>query len=139
MRVIKRQTQRDIQTSIVTGHRELLVAEGGHEGGTVAGQGPFRHLGMVGSVGWLGGLAITPQVGADDGEVPTQDRRHAMPGRVGSRMAVKQEHRWSRTAMTDSQLRLADVDPAELEPVEHGTHSADDGQPMSARFASLPR
>ena len=74
---------------------------------------------MIGFVRRLRGLAIAPQVRADDGEVTRQERRDTMPGRVRPRVAVQQQDGRPGAAMAHTESYVADVDAVERESLEH--------------------
>ena len=51
-----------------------------------------------------------------------QLRRHPVPGRVRAGMAVQQHHRLPLAAVPHAERHLADIDPVQLESIEHGSH-----------------
>ena len=117
--VIHRRPERDVAAAIVAGDREPLVPERPHQRHAIARHRALRVRLVVGSRGRLRRLAVAAQIRAHDGVPPGQQRRHPVPGDVRARMAVQQEHRRAGPAVPHPQHRLADIDPLQLESVEH--------------------
>ena len=89
------------------------------QGQAVGGHGPLGVGRVVGGGGRLGRLAVAPQVGADHRVRPGQQRRHPVPGRVGPRMPVQQQHGGPDPPWRTRSTASPDVDPLQCEPVEH--------------------
>jgi len=103
----------------VSDDREALMSQRLHQADRVAGHRAFRGLAVVGLVGRLRGLAVSPEIRADDGEVPSQQRRHSMPRRMRPRVAVEQQDRRSGASMAHANDHIAKVDSVERKTVEH--------------------
>ena len=118
--MVERGPQGHVRAAVVADHGEAPVPEGAHEGQAVGGHGPLG-VGLVAGGGRrLGRLAVAPRVGADHGVRPGQQRRHPVPGGVGPRVAVQQQHGRPGPAVADPQDRLAHVDPLRVKPSNTG-------------------
>jgi hypothetical protein len=79
------------RAAIVAGRVETLKAERLHHLHLILRHRPERIAAVVGAARRLLGIAITTQIGGDDGEVLRQTRRDLVPGHVRERVAVHQQ------------------------------------------------
>jgi hypothetical protein len=88
---------------------------------------------MSGLVGWFGGFPVSAKIRTHNRESVSQERGDAVPRRMCPRMTVKQHHWGSRPTVADPYLDVAEVDPLQLEAIEHVTED------KSGRGNRLPR
>ncbi|CAM4468875.1 hypothetical protein NONI108955_31735 [Nocardia ninae] len=99
----------------MAGEGEASVAEGAGDGDDVGGHGALGVGGAV-DVGGLVAVAVTAQVGADDGVVGGEVGGDVAPHEVGLREAVQQHDGAARAADRDIEFDLVgDGDPLVVE------------------------
>ncbi|GGM11788.1 hypothetical protein GCM10007977_011140 [Dactylosporangium sucinum] len=104
--VVEGQPESDVGAGALAGYRELVVAQGLHQGHAVEG------CLVVGAV--RGG-----RVGADDREVGGEEGGDVVPGGLGAGVVLQEEYRGAVAGPLEAQRDLPQVDPALLEAIEH--------------------
>ena len=72
---------------------KAIEAERLHQSDLIAGHGAERIVRLVGRAFRLGRVAVAAQVGADDGEIGREDRRHPRPHGEALREALQKQKR----------------------------------------------
>ncbi len=123
--VVQRGALNDVTAPVVPYGMEPVVAEGGHETHKIRRHGPLAGLGVVGSVRRNGGSAVAAKVGADDAETSVDEPwSDGVPSGMRARVTMDQEHRWSVTAVANSQADLPHLEVVQGEPVLPGPASS---------------
>jgi hypothetical protein len=120
IRMVEGEPVGDARAAVVPGHSEPLVPEVPHQPHDVPGHHALRVGGVILGRRRLRRVAVPAQVGADDRERVGEERRDTVPRGVRPRMPVEEDERRPRAPVPHAEHRLADVDPLELEPLEHG-------------------
>ena len=98
LRVIEAHAVQDARAAIVTGGMKLRKTERRHHLDLILRHGAERIVDVPLATRWLFGIAVAAQVGADDGEVARQDRRHGVPRQMCEGIAVHQQQRRAAAA-----------------------------------------
>lgn len=119
--MVKRHPVPGAAAAIMTDHMETLETEVAHHAELISGERAERIVGSIRQARRLGGVAVSAQVGADDGEALGQPRRDPRPHGAILRKAVQQQCRWSRSAHDAGDIDTVDADDLVLEALEHAT------------------
>jgi len=99
IRMIQRRSERCIGAPIVAHDREPWMSKSSHQPDHIVRHRSFRRLSVSGLVGRFRGLAVSAKIRAHDRETIREQRCDAMPGRVGARMSVKENHGGTSSAI----------------------------------------
>src|SRR5579872_5358426 len=108
--MIERETMSGAATAIMPDQVKALETERAHQIELIASHRAEGIIRSVGKAARLGRVAITPQIGADDGMARRQFRRHARPHRLVLRKAVQQQNGRTRSADDARYFGLAHAD-----------------------------
>ena len=105
----------------MAGHEELLEAELLHDLELVARHGALGIGFVVGARVGLAAAAVAAQVGANDGVVFGEARRHLRPHGVGLGKSVQEQEGWTRSAVPQADGDFVGLDCCQRESIEHDT------------------
>jgi hypothetical protein len=119
-RMVEGEPLDDVPAPIVTDGVEASMAEHRHEGKQINSHLPLAGLRVIRAVRGGRRVPIATQVGADDAETRLdQGWSHRIPGGMGTRAAVDQEHRRAVARIADAHAHFADVQVLELKVLKH--------------------
>src|SRR5215475_13392863 len=99
VRMIERHAMQYPGTAVMTGGPEAIEAECRHHLDLVLRHGSKRVGGVILAARRFFRIAVTPQVGADNGEFLSEPRRQFVPARMRERVAVQQQQRRAAAAV----------------------------------------
>jgi hypothetical protein len=114
--VVEGQTVADQRPVVMADDGEPVVAQRGHQLAHVGGHDPLGVALVARVAGRLVTVAVAAQVGADHGEPLGQRWRNRVPGDMGLRVAVQQDHRRAVAGHGGLQHHLSRLDTPAGEP-----------------------
>ena len=121
--IVECQSLSHVGAAIVTHDGVTLVAEHTHQRGAVARHRAFRVRLVIGRRRRFRRLAIAAQIRAHDRPPVGEQRSNPVPRRVRSRMPVQEQQPRPRAPVAHAQRHPANIDPLQLEPLEHLSRS----------------